>query len=246
MIYSCCPAAPECFSPVPFAPQDHSSPGGRGDHGSRDTSHLCLFLPPAQADTSGGRKSHQLFLLLTSTARGEHDGGPGSNKLQRSCRIPGSWARLGIASAQSCFPTGEAEPGPRGSQHPALGTPPPTRLEIWSECPGGCQDFTWQPTQPPHSTQHSTAKHGVSPAHLEPRCVLHPSGQQLPGWAGAPQLQSFKALSPQLQVMMLVPTLMPIPTGPSPAAPALPLFTRGSAKALSPCRATDRERRGFV
>lgn len=196
------------------------SPGGRGDHGSRGTSHLCLFLPPAQADTSGGRKSHQLFLLLTSTARGGHDGGPGSNKLQWSCRTPGSWARLGIASARSCSPTGEAEPGRRGTQHPALGNP---RFPPGWKYGLGAQDCTWQHrkgldpgSSPSHPTGPSTPwpQRGASPAHLGPHCILHPSAQQLPGRAGAPQLQLFNALSPQLQVTMLMPTSSPSPPAP--------------------------------
>lgn len=46
---------------------------------------------------------------------------------------------------------------PQGQPAPCFGPPPPTRLEVWSECPGRCQDFSWQPTQPPRRTQHSMA-----------------------------------------------------------------------------------------
>lgn len=156
--------------------------------------------------------------------------------MQRSCRTPSSWARLGIDSAQSCSPTGEAEPGPRGSQHPALGTPTSYQAGNLVWVPRWVCGFQLaaHPATPQHPALHGHSMECPQLTH----CILHPSRQELPGWAGGPQLQLFKALSPQLQVIMLMPTLIP-----SPAASALPFFTQGNAKAMSPCYATDREHR---
>lgn len=87
-------------------------------------------------------------------------------------------------------------------------------------------------------------QHGAAPAHLGLCCVLHPSGQQHPSWVGAPQLQLFKALSPQLQGTMLMPTLILIPSSPSSA----PFYPRQCQKRVpSPCRGQRAQtRRGFV
>lgn len=83
---------------------------------------------------------------------------------------------------------------------PVLGVVLP--LERQRQAPGAASTLLWDPHLPPGQKFGLSAQvgvrisassppsppwpqRGVSPAYLRPGCILHPSGQELPGWAAA-------------------------------------------------------------
>ena len=158
---------------------------------------------------------------------------------------------------------------PGGSQHPHFGDPdlpPGWRRRLCSGHPGRGQGWhpaarrgarPQQPSQPPRCTQHPAAMVRSSPCspgtwpYPAPTEQHHPSPRQ--DRAGSSPAAAFKCSEPSAagDDADAHPHPHPFPSPPAPAqhpaapgaAPAVPLFSQESAKATSPRRARDRDRR---
>lgn len=183
-------------------------------------------IPLPLADTSPAALA---FVTLThdkslhiSKARGERDGAPGINNRKAASRLP-------AAGTERALPVLGAAVPRVGAAAPTLGTQPPTwpgtrpLLQEPRQGPGlvpGRGARAPAPPTPPQSSSHSPR-----PSHIP-----HP---QASGRIGSSQLPLLNAVSPQLQVMMIITMMMmpiAIPSSPQGSPSRALFFTKPAPK----------------